>query len=96
MNRDDVLQILAEHAGEIQEYGVTELRLFGSVARDEARSESDVDILIEVKRPFGYFQLVDLQEYLERILNRPVDLFTPGSVRDEIRDNVLRDAIRAA
>lgn len=96
MRRDEALRILAEHAQEIHDFGVTDLRIFGSVARDEAGPDSDVDLIINVARPFGYFKLFDLEEYLQGILGRPIDLFTEGSIRDEIRENVLRDAIRAA
>jgi len=96
MRREDALRILAEHRAEIHAFGVRSLAIFGSVARNEARPDSDVDILIEVSRPFGYFKIFELEEYLERILGRPVDLFTPDSLRDEIRTEVLQEAVRAA
>ena len=96
MRRNDVLRILAEHHADIEKFGVRSLSIFGSVARDEAGPESDVDVLIEVNRPFGYFRFFELEEYLVRILGRPVDLFTPDSLRKEIRAEVMREAVRAA
>ncbi|HVC32386.1 MAG TPA: nucleotidyltransferase family protein [Chloroflexota bacterium] len=96
MRRAEALRILAEHRAEIETFGVRSLSVFGSFARDQARPDSDVDILVEVTRSFGYFKFVELQEYLERILDRPVDLFTPDSLRDEIRRDVLKEATRAA
>lgn len=47
MKREEVLQILAEHKDKLKALGVKSLDLFGSVARDEARSDSDVDFLVE-------------------------------------------------
>ena len=94
--REDVLRIIAEHRAEIEALGVRSIALFGSVARDEAKPESDVDVLVEVNRPFGYFQLFELEEYLVRILGRTVDLFTPDSLRKEIRAEVMKEAVRAA
>ena len=58
MKRDEVLAILAAHREQLQEMGVKSLNLFGSVARDEARPDSDVDFLVEFNRPGGLFQLL--------------------------------------
>jgi predicted nucleotidyltransferase len=96
MRREEALRILAEHRLEIEAFGVRSVAVFGSVARDEGRPDSDVDVLIEINRPFGYFKFLALEEYLARILGRKVDLFTPDSLRVEIRTAVLKEAIRAA
>lgn len=97
MRRDEVLAILAEHQDEIRARGVVSLSIFGSVARDEAGPESDIDIIVEIdQRPFTLFDLVNLQQYLEEILKHPVDLVTSGSIKERIRDRVLKESIRAA
>ncbi|HEX5418080.1 MAG TPA: nucleotidyltransferase family protein [Chloroflexota bacterium] len=96
LERNVVLSILAEHRDEIEQRGVRSIAIFGSVARNEARSDSDIDIIVEVTRPFGYFKLFELRDYLNGILSAPVDLFTLNSLRDEVRAEVLREAIRAA
>jgi uncharacterized protein len=98
MTRDDALQLLAKHKPELAErFGVTALYLYGSVARNEAGPESDVDVLAEFDgRPMGYFKFFDLQERLSRILGAQVDLATPDSLHRRIRDAVIREAIRAA
>lgn len=95
MQRDEVLAIVRAHWDELQEMGVITLSLFGSVARDEAGPDSDVDILVEVRRPmgFGFFRI---QEYLEEILGRRVDLTTPNGLHPRLRDRILSEAIRAA
>ena len=96
MRRDEVLAILAAHRDEIRAFGVTSLALFGSVARDEAGPESDIDLLVEFDRPVGLFEFFDLKEYLEGLLGHPVDLGTPRSLKEHVRDDVLRDIIDVA
>jgi predicted nucleotidyltransferase len=56
-----------------KKYGVTRIGIFGSVARDEASEESDVDIVYEMSRP-NLFTVVHLKEELEKILHFPIDL----------------------
>jgi predicted nucleotidyltransferase len=71
------------------------LMLFGSVARDEAQTDSDVDLLVEFDRPVGLFTFVRLKRYLEEILESSVDLGTPDSLKPYLREPVFREAIRA-
>lgn len=97
LRRDEALAILAAHRDEIHSRGVKSLALFGSVARDEAGPASDVDLLIEIdQQPFDLFELADLQLFLSDILQRPVDLAFRDSIRRELRDTVLNEAIDAA
>ena len=56
-----------------EKYGVTRIGIFGSVARDDASQQSDVDIVYEMSRP-NLFTVVHLKEELENVLHRPVDL----------------------
>ena len=95
MQRDDILRILADHRAELAELGVGSLALFGSTARGEAGPESDVDLLVGFNRPVGLFELVDLKDYLEGLLGRPVDLVTRDSLRRQLRERILKEAIPA-
>ncbi|WP_414578799.1 nucleotidyltransferase family protein [Anabaena sp. CCY 9402-a] len=95
MKRDEVLAILTAHQEKLHELGVKSLNLFGSVARDEARPDSDVDFLVEFHRPGGLFQLFQVQYYLEDILGCSVDLGTQDALREHLREPVLKDVIRA-
>ena len=70
------------------------LSLFGSVARDEATSASDVDLLVEFDRPVGYFGLFALQDHLEKLLGCPVNLGTPASLKPRMREHVMGELIR--
>ena len=91
MKRKQVLEILNQYQSELQEMGVKSLALFGSVARDEATPESDVDILVEFNRPMGLFGLIEVQNRLEELLGCKVDLGTLDSLKYRIRENVLKD-----
>lgn len=69
MKRDEVIQKLRKERRYLQDkFGVESLALFGSVARDEAGPDSDIDVLVEFARPITLFDLVAVQQYLERCL----------------------------
>ena len=94
MKREVVIRILKDKKTELRtQYGVKSLSLFGSVARDEATSASDVDLLVEFSRPVGYFGLFALQNHLEKVLGCSVDLGTPGSLKPRIRERVMGELI---
>jgi uncharacterized protein len=95
MKRKEVLRILHEQKTDLlQTYPIASLSIFGSVARDEARLDSDLDILVEFARPVGLFQFIDLQQHLERLMGCKVDLGTPRSLKPRIKASVLQEAIR--
>lgn len=95
MKQEKVLSILAAHQDELEKLGVKSLELFGSVARNEATPESDVDFLVEFSIDAGLFELFRVQHYLEDILGCTVDLGTKDALREHLRKPVLRDAIHA-
>ncbi len=97
MKQEIVLQLLKQRNAElVKQFGVKSLSLFGSVARDEATTNSDMDLLVEFDRPVGYFGLFALQDYLEKLLGCPVDLGTPDSLKPRIRERVMGELIRVA
>ncbi len=97
MKRDEVIRILASKRADLSnQFGVRTLTLFGSVARNEATSSSDVDLLVEFNRPVGLFGLFALQNHLEDLFGCPVDLGTPESLKPRLKERVLREAIRVA
>ena len=94
MQQDEALRILSEHKVELREmFGVKSIAIFGSTARDEARPDSDVDTLIEIERPAGFFKIARVKFYLEDILETEVDLATPGALRSPIRERIYEDFI---
>jgi len=94
MKRDAVIRLLKENNTQLaRDFGVKSLSLFGSVARDQATSHSDVDLIVEFNRPVGYFGLFALQDHLEQLLGCRVDLGTPGSLKPRLRTRVAGELI---
>ncbi|MBA4384710.1 MAG: nucleotidyltransferase [Anaerolinea sp.] len=97
MKCDDVLARLAPLYQDLKSrYGVSSLFLFGSVARNEATPQSDVDLLVEFEKPIGLFDFIGLQQNLESVLGCKVDLGTKRSLKIRVMENVLKEAIRVA
>jgi predicted nucleotidyltransferase len=98
MGRDEILEILASHRAEFEQFGVKSVALFGSVARGEGTSNSDVDILVEFDpavRGIGLLAFARLRFRLENLLGRRVDLVTPKALKRQLRDGILKEAIYA-
>ena len=97
MKREEVIRRLAQRQRELHEiYAVQSLALFGSVARDEAGPDSDVDLLVEFSRPVGLFDFIGLQRYLEAALSCPVDLGSAASLKLHLKEEVLQEMIHVA
>lgn len=96
MDRSQVLALLRDHRAELAEMGLKSLALFGSVARDEATPDSDVDLLVEFASPVGFFEMFGVRERLEEILGVQVDLTTSAGLKPRVRERVLSEAISAA
>jgi predicted nucleotidyltransferase len=93
MRRDNTILLLVSNRKFLNDLGVKSLNLFGSVARDEAQPDSDVDLLVEFDHPKGLFQLLEIKFYLEDLLGCPVDLGTEQALREHSRDTILQEAI---
>lgn len=85
-------KILKLHQKELAEQGVRTLAIFGSVARNEGTSKSDVDILIDFDSKRGLFAFVELKNYLENILDCDVDLVTKNALHPTLKPKILREA----
>ncbi len=94
MNRDEVLDLLRAHKPVLAEkFGVSELALFGSFARDEATAVSDVDILVKFGAPPDWRAYFGAVFYLEDLVGRSVEMASSEEIRPEIRSHVMRNAI---
>ena len=91
---DQVIHTLRQHCIEIGAFQVASLFLFGSVVRNEAKNNSDIDLLVEFSQPVGLFTLARLQIYLEKLLGCAIDLGTPDSLKPYLKDSVIKDAKR--
>jgi predicted nucleotidyltransferase len=96
MRRDEILKLLREHRAEVKAFGVKSLAVFGSVARDQARPDSDVDVLVEFDPPPTFQRFMDLKFYLEDLLGSRVDLGTPDTLKPRIRARVQSEALHVA
>jgi predicted nucleotidyltransferase len=96
MTSDRVRQILSAARAELGEFGVCSLDLFGSGARNEARADSDVDLLVDFERPIGLFHFFRVQRRLEELLGARVDLVMRDAVKPQLRERIFAEAIRAA
>jgi predicted nucleotidyltransferase len=74
MARDEVLAILREVKNKYAEqYGILDIGVFGSVARDEAREDSDIDICIKMATP-NPFAMIHVKEIIEELSHKQVDI----------------------
>jgi predicted nucleotidyltransferase len=97
LKRDEVIGFLSSHRREMEErFGVCSLALFGSMARDEAGPESDVDVLVEFRETPGLTEYMRLKFWLEEGLGRRVDLVMPKALKPWAKPLVEAEAIRVA
>lgn len=94
MHKDEALKLLIQHKPElVRRFGITDLALFGSTARNEAQAGSDIDVMVDfdgrstAKRYFG------VQFYLEDLLGCPIDLVQKSVVRPELKPYIEKDLI---
>ena len=76
-----------------EKYGAYNVRIFGSVARGEARPDSDIDFLVELEPGRSLFDLGGLLYEIRSLLGVEVDVVTEKGLRTRIRERVLRDAV---
>lgn len=98
LRRDDAIALLREHAPEIERRtGIRPVALFGSVARDEACVDSDVDVLVEyVREPIGWTEVSRAMDYLEILFEARVDMMSWSELKPRMRPHVEPDLIRVA
>ncbi len=94
MDRQKALSVLNKSKKLLHDkYGVTSLALFGSTVRDEARSDSDVDVLIDFDGPATSGRYFGVQFFLEDLLGNPVDLVTTKALRPELQPYIEMEAV---
>lgn len=95
LTRDDILRILSAKKDELARLGARRLGLFGSFARDEARPDSDVDLLVDLDL-HSFDRYMDLKLYLEDLLGRRIDLVLSDRIKPALRERILGSVIDAA
>jgi predicted nucleotidyltransferase len=92
MTRRQVIEILQAHQEQLRQFGVKKISLFGSIARESAGSQSDVDMVVDFSQ-ITYRRFVALKAFLESILGREVDLLTPAAVQGRLKEEIERDLV---
>ena len=97
MKREEVISTLRAHEGELRRRGVLHAALFGSVARNQAKAGSDIDIFIEVMpdAEIGVFEYVAITHYLADLFSNPVDVSNRSCLKALVRPSAERDAVYA-
>lgn len=84
-HRDEILRIAAQR-------GASNVRVFGSFARGDAREDSDIDLLVELEKGRGLWAINGLAADLEDALGRKVDLVTEGGLDPYLKDRIMAEA----
>ncbi len=74
-------------------YNIKNIGIFGSVVKNKQTKKSDVDVLVELQEPVGFFKFLELENYLSKILKRKVDLTTKKSLKQAVKKEILKDII---
>jgi hypothetical protein len=95
--REEILGRLRADKAALDRFGVSSVAIFGSCARGDARIDSDVDILVDYRRDVrpDLFDFIDLQDHLQGLLGRRVDLVTPEALDNPLRARILAEAAYA-
>lgn len=92
LTRQQILQALRKHDRVLKKLSVRKIGLFGSYAREEQTHKSDIDLIVEFKRP-TFDNFMALNDYLEKLFKKKVEILTPEGV-DSIRIREVADSIR--
>ncbi len=89
---DELMETLATHKGALKErFKIKEIGIFGSYVRGEQKGTSDVDILVEFESPIGFFKFLELEEFLEGLLDVGVDLVSKKALKPRIGEHILKE-----
>jgi predicted nucleotidyltransferase len=92
---DEIKSTLKKHKIELESrFNVSKIGVFGSYAREEEANTSDIDILVDLNEPIGW-EIIDLKEFLEEILEIEVDLVTVKALKPELSESILKEAVYA-
>jgi predicted nucleotidyltransferase len=89
---EEIKRLLREKKRELRErFRVKSIGIFGSYVRGEASKHSDIDILVEFEVSPGFFEFLELEEYLSKLLGIKVDLVTKKALKPHIGKNILEE-----
>jgi hypothetical protein len=90
----EITRVIRQHRDILQErYGISVVGIFGSYVRGEEKEGSDIDLLAEIVKPISLLELVGAEMYLSDALGLKVDLIPKRSLREELKETILREAV---
>jgi len=90
---DSIQEIKEKITPILQQYGITKAAIFGSLAKGEAKTSSDVDILVEIKSDASLLDFVGIKLELEEALGRKVDLVEYDTIKPIIKEKILAEQV---
>jgi len=93
----DIMRILRSNRDFLsEEYGVTEIAVFGSYVHNDYNGRSDIDLFVDLKPKFRTFDnFMDLKFYLQKITSKKIDLVIKNSIRKELKPTIFKEAVHA-
>lgn len=92
---DEIKNILLQNKERLEEkFGVREMAVFGSYARNKQNEQSDVDILVDFKEPIGLLKFIELERYLSDLLDVKVELVTRRALKPRIGKYILQEIVK--
>ncbi len=93
-NLETIKSLLEKQKHELKmKYGVKSIGIFGSFVRGEAKSSSDIDVLVEFEKPIRMFKFLELEEYLSKLCGRKVDLVSKKALKPNIGKHILKEVV---
>jgi predicted nucleotidyltransferase len=90
------LNMLSQNGAILRDkYRVKEIGIFGSVARGEQTASSDVDVLVTFSEPVGFFNFLDLEDFLSEMFKKKVDLVTKKALKSVVKEQIIKETIYA-
>ena len=93
---EQVIDTLHQHEADLKKRGVSHAAVFGSVARGEARQNSDIDVLVDLdpNQSMGLFEYASIRLYITELLGGSVDVVHRKTLKPLLKDAILRDAVK--
>ena len=89
---DEIEKIIKKNKIELNEkYGLISIGIFGSYGRGEQNKDSDLDLLVEVRRPMGFVKFIRLENHLSQLLGVKVDMVTKKALKPNIGKRILQE-----
>lgn len=94
MSQEKIKEKIIPHLSFLRKkYHVKKVGFFGSYSKGKETQKSDVDIMVELEYPIGFFDFIRLEDFLGKTLNKKVDLVTRKALKPAIKDEILKEVV---